>query len=71
LFNGHFIEAKALYALEFDAVSCVGFIGEIDAGKAFAFISESLNAEIVRTLQHSFFDHSESKGCFSTIPFSF
>ena len=61
LFNGHFLEAKAFYALEFDAVCCVSFIGEIDASKAFAHISDMLKGEIVSTFQHSYFDHNEQQ----------
>ena len=53
LFYGHFVEVKALYALQFDAVSCVSYIGELDTSKAFAFINENLRAEIVTTYQHS------------------
>ena len=69
LFNGHFIEVKALYAIEFDAVSCVSFIGEIDAGKAFAFINDILRYEIVSTYQHSYFDHNEQKMFFNNTIF--
>jgi hypothetical protein len=69
LFNGHFVEAKALYALEFDAVSCVSFIGEIDASKAFALIQETMGHEIVSTYQHSYFDHNEKKMFFNNTLF--
>lgn len=69
LFNGHFLEAKAFYALEFDAVSCVSFIGDIDTGKAFELISESLKADIVTTYQHSYFDHNEQKMFFNNTLF--
>ena len=61
LFYGHFVEVKALYALQFDAVSCVSYIGELDTSKAFAFINENLRAEIVTTYQHSYFDHKEQR----------
>jgi len=69
LFNGHFLEAKAFYALEFDAVSCVSFIGDIDTGKAFELISESLKADILTTYQHSYFDHNEQKMFFNNTLF--
>jgi hypothetical protein len=65
LFNGHFVEAKAFYALEFDAVCCVSFIGEIDASKAFAHIGETLKSEIISTYQHSYFDHKEQQMFFN------
>ncbi|RZK01881.1 MAG: hypothetical protein EOO46_18945 [Flavobacterium sp.] len=69
LFNGHFLEAKAFYAMEFDAVSCVSFIGDIDTGKAFELISESLQTDIVATYQHSYFDHNEQKLFFNNTLF--
>ena len=69
LFNGHFIEAKAFYALEFDAVSCVSFIGEIDTSNAFAFVNDIMRHEIVNTYQHSYFDHDERKMFFNNTIF--
>ena len=69
LFNGYFIEVKALYALKFDAVSCVSFIGEIDTSKAFALIDETLKLETVSIYQHSYFDHNEQKMFFNSTIF--
>lgn len=69
LFNGHFLEAKALYALEFNAVCCVSFIGDIDSSKAFAQITEMLRNEIVSTYQHSYFDHHVQKVFFNNTIF--
>lgn len=69
LFNGHFIEAKALYALEFDAVSSVSFIGEIDTSKAYALILDTLSDEVVATYQHSYFDHGEVRMLFNNTIF--
>jgi len=69
LFNGYFIEVKVLYALEFDAVSCVSFIGEINTTKAFALINEKLKADIVTVYQHSYFDHNKKKMLFNNTIF--
>lgn len=69
LFNGHFVEAKALYALEFDAVSCIHFIGEIDTGKGFDFINSTMQNEIVTIYQHCWFDHNEQKIFFNNTIF--
>jgi len=69
LFNGHFIEVKALYALEFDALASVTFIGELDTSKVFAFINENMGSEIVSTYQHSYFDHGEQKMFFNNTIF--
>src|ERR1051325_8966968 len=69
LFNGHFVEAKAFYALKFDAVSCISFIGEIDTSKAFAWVNENMKAEVLSTYQHSYFDHNEQKMFFNNTIF--
>jgi hypothetical protein len=69
LFIGHFIEVKALYALQFDAVSCVSFIGEIDTSKALAFINETMVTNVVSTYQHSYFDHSDQRMFFNNTIF--
>lgn len=69
LFNGHFVEVKALYALEFDAISCVSFIGEIDSSKVFAFITENLANEVLCTYQHSYYEHGEKKMFFNNTIF--
>lgn len=65
LFNGHFVEVKAMYALEFDAVSCVTFIGELDISAAFVFIADNFTAEIKSTWQHSYYDHTARKMFFN------
>lgn len=69
LFHGHFIEVKALYALEFGVVSSVSFIGEVDTTKAFALINERLASDIVTIYQHSYFDHNEKKMFFNNTIF--
>ena len=69
LFNGHFIDVKALYALEFDTLGCVTFIGELDTSKAFAFINENMGFELVSTCQHAYFDHNEQKMFFNNTIF--
>lgn len=65
LFNGHFIEVKAFYALQFDAMPCVTFIGELDVTKAYAFINEQLKESIVHVYQHAYFDHQEQQMFFN------
>ena len=69
LFNGHFVEAKAFYAIEFNSISSVTFIGDIDTGQAFAYIDESLRMEIKRVYQHSYFDHTDRKMYFNNTVF--
>ena len=55
--------------MEFDAVSCISFIGELDTSKAFGFINECMGAEIVSTYQHSYFDHKDQKMFFNNTIF--
>ena len=69
LFNGHFIEVKAFYVLQFDKVPCVCFIGDIDVTKAYAHITEVFNCEIVLVYQHMYFDHDEQKTFFNNTVF--
>jgi hypothetical protein len=69
LFNGHFIEVKAFYVLQFDKVPCVCFIGDIDVTKAYAHITEVFNCEIVLVYQHMYFDHDEQKTFFNNAVF--
>ena len=69
LFNGYFIEVKVLYALEFDALCCVSFIGELDTTKGYALINEKLRNDIVTVYQHSYFDHNETKMFFNNTIF--
>ena len=69
LFNGYFIDVKALYVFEFDTVCSVSFVGEIDTTKTFAFINERLKTGIVTVYQHSYFDHNQKETFFNNIIF--
>ena len=69
LFNGHFVEVKALYVVQFDAVASVCFIGELDVSKAFAFINANYKLDIVTVYQHSYFDHGEQGFLFNNTIF--
>lgn len=69
LFNGHFIEVKSFYALEFNAVPCISFIGELDVTKAFSFIKERYSYQIKSIYQHAYFDHEEKKMLFNNTIF--
>lgn len=69
LFMGHFIEVKVFYALEFEAICCVSFIGELELSKAFDFISGNMKSEIRQTYQHTYFDYKEGKMFFNNTIF--
>ena len=65
LFNGHFVDVKAFYVLEFNEVPCITFIGDMDTTKAFAFVKDIYKADIVSTYQHSYFNHDDKKVYFN------
>ena len=69
LFNSYFIDVKALYAMEFDAISCISFIGELDTSRCYAYIQENMGNEILKLYQHSYFDHEEGKMFFNNTIF--
>ncbi|MBC7901897.1 MAG: hypothetical protein H7Y27_00680 [Gemmatimonadaceae bacterium] len=61
LFNGHFIDIKALYVMEFDSIPTISFVGELDGGKAFDFIHATYRHTAVKMYQHNYFDYEEDK----------
>lgn len=61
LFDGHFIEVKRLYVLEFHMVPSVSFIGEVDASGVFDYIKSTLGDEVLTVYQHSFYNHDENE----------
>ncbi|MFT3825811.1 MAG: hypothetical protein QM731_17970 [Chitinophagaceae bacterium] len=69
LFNGHFVEVKALYVSLFDTIPCVSFIGEIDTSKAYAYIDETCKALISTVYQHAYFEHADQKMYFNNTIF--
>lgn len=69
LFNGHFVDVKALYVLKFNAIPCITFIGDLDITAAYAFINNTCKADIISTYQHSYFNHDDNKVYFNNTIF--
>lgn len=69
LFNGHYIDVKALYVLRTGNIPCISFIGEVDVTKVFAYIKENLGADVKQTYQHSYFDHDNREAYFNNTIF--
>ena len=69
LFNGHYIDVKALYVLRFSGIPCVSFIGETDATKAYAYINNTFGADIKQVYQHRYFDHDHGGTFFNNTIF--
>ncbi|MBA2744732.1 MAG: hypothetical protein H0U44_00770 [Flavisolibacter sp.] len=59
VFEGHFVDAKTLYAYKFNVLCNVSFIGELDTSMAYAFIMEQFGSEIRDVYQHCYFEQSD------------
>ena len=67
LFNGHYIDAKALYVLQNGSIPCITFIGEIDGAKVFEYIKENFASDVKQVYHHSYFDHYKKESLYNTI----
>lgn len=67
LFNGHYIDAKALYVLQNGKIPCIAFVGELDIDKAFEHIKALYANDVKQVYQHSYFEHDKSESFFNTI----
>ena len=65
LVQGHFVEAKALYALQFDAVPCISFIGELDIALVLEFMNNHYIGEVKNVYEHAYFDHATQQMLFN------
>lgn len=65
LVQGHFVEVKALYALQFDAVPCVSFIGELNIALVLEFLNTHYIGEVKRVYEHAYFEHATQQMLFN------
>jgi hypothetical protein len=65
LFNEHFIEAKAFYLKEFNALPCILFMNSIDASEICKRISNHQYGKVLDTYQRSYYCWKESRAAFS------
>jgi len=59
LFLGHYVDPKVFYAVQFNKVPCISFIGEMDTSKAFDFIQSTYRNQLTGIYQHNYFDHDK------------
>ena len=69
LFFGHYVDPKVFYAVHFNEVPCISFVGELDAGKAFDFIQSTYRAQVKAIYQHNYFDHEKRQFFFNNTLF--
>jgi hypothetical protein len=65
LYNGPYMEVRALYTMEFDRVPCMTYIGSVSAADVFRHIKTSMRDAIRTTYQHNYYEHSESELLFN------
>ena len=66
IFNGHFVDVKALYVAKFNDVPCVTFIGELDVAKVSEYIQKTYSSDIQASYQHSYFNHDDQQVYFNS-----
>lgn len=64
IFNGSYIDAKALYLYLFDEIPNISYITDVDADKAFAYLREA-KLDRSKTFQHSQYDREAGKLLFN------
>lgn len=64
IFNGSYIDAKALYLYFFDEIPNISYITDVDADKAFAYLREA-KLDRSKTFQHSQYDREAGKLLFN------
>ena len=69
LFLGHYVDPKVFYAVEFNRVPCISFIGELDTGKTFDFIQSTYRYQLTGIYQHNYFDHDKRQFFFNNTLF--
>ena len=65
IFNGHFVDVKALYVAKFNEVPCVTYIGELDVTKVFEYMQRTYSNDIQASYQHSYFNHDDQQVYFN------
>lgn len=67
LYPNHFIEPKVFYTMKFGSVPSIAFIGELDTGKALAFLKKHFAKEMKHVYEHAYFDHAKGEMLFNHV----
>lgn len=71
LFQGHYIDAKVFYTLQFNRIPAVSFIGELDGTKAFRYLQDRFRTQVTAIYQHTYFDYDKNEIFFNNSLFVF
>ena len=69
LFLGHYVDPKVFYAVEFNKVPCISFVGELDTSRTFDFIQGTYRNQVTGIYQHNYFDHDKRQFFFNNTLF--
>ena len=69
LFQGHYLDVKVFYTIEFNGIPAVSFIGDLDGSKAFKYIHDRFRYEITGIFQHNYYDHDKKDILFNNTVF--
>jgi hypothetical protein len=65
VFNGHYIDVKAMYVMRFAKIPCVCFAGELDVSRAYAHVEAVLRDEIVAIYEHAHLNYDRCELLFN------
>jgi len=65
LFDDYFIEPKAFYMKEFDALPCIAYIEDVDTSKIFKLVQEDKYGKVKDVYQRNYYNWTDTKICFS------
>jgi len=59
LFQGHYVDVKLFYAIHFNIIPAISFIGDVDGSKTFKHLHDRFKYKVAGIYQHSYFDHDK------------
>jgi hypothetical protein len=71
LFQGHYVDVKLFYAIHFNIIPAISFIGDVDGSKTFKHLHDRFKYKVAGIYQHSYFDHDKKDIFFNNTVFVF
>lgn len=69
LFDEYFIEPRAFYMKEFNALPCIAYIGNVDTSKIFKLVKENKYGKVKDVYQRNYYSWDDNKILFSKTMF--
>ena len=71
LFQGHYVDVRVFYTLQFNVIPAISFIGELDGSNAFKYLHDRFQHKVSGIYQHTYFDHDKKNIFFNNTLFVF